>query len=178
MAIGSGNAFFGVSINFRISKSISGMANQLAVAQDYSSKAAYTSIGNNASQFSEIYSAVVPIANNSSVTLDLYGSLTNQLGETINFARIKSIAVELLNVAQGGTNANSVTVGGASNAFNGPLGGTTPTFDVASGGGGAFWRSDATGWPVTNATGDQFKILNNDTVNNAACRVTMIGATS
>ncbi len=176
MAIGSGNAMLGVSINFRIAKAITGMTNPLAISQSYSGKASFTAIGNNASQFSEIYADVRNVANNSNETIDLYGSLTNQLGETINFARIKVILIELLNVAQGGTNANSITVGAATNAFVGPLGTNTGTFDVISGGGGAFWRSDATGWTVTNASADKLKVLNNDTVNNASYRITLIGA--
>lgn len=173
MALSGQYAELSVSVAFGLTKAITSYPNPLRADQSYSSKARFTAIGASANQFSELYSAIRTLAGGANETLDLYGSLTNQLGETINFARVKVIVVELLTT----TAASSITVGNAaSNVFTGPLGGTTPTVTIANGGGMAFWRSDATGWTVTNSSTDNLKVLNNDGAVVATYRITLIGS--
>lgn len=172
-AIASGNASVTLSNRHSINKANSGSLNATAVEQNYSTTNQFTSIGAGALAFNEIYCAVRTLAGGASETLDLYGGLTNEIGDTINFARIKSISIELLTT----TTASSITVGNAaSNPWTGPLGGTTPTITIRNGGFFAASCSDATGFTVTNASADSLKVLNNDGSNTATYRLTLIGA--
>ncbi len=172
MAINEGRFEVGVTISSSIARTKTGFR-ATSSGQGYGSSVALTSIGNGASAFDELYQAVRALAANTSETLDLNGSLVNDLGDTINFARIKTITLELLT----DTNSTSITAGNAAtNPFVGPLGGTTPTETITNGG---FWsngRKDATGWTVTNNSSDNFKIVNNDASNIATYRITLSGA--
>jgi hypothetical protein len=140
----------------------------------------YSSVGAGANQFSEIYCAVRTLSASSNETLNLYGSLTDPFGNTISFARVKSITFELLTTSTGASaNASSITwEGGVSDPWVGPLGGTTPTVNVLSGGYSAFATPGATGWVVTSGSVENIKVVNNDSGNAATYRITVIGSTT
>jgi hypothetical protein len=173
MAISSGGGSVIVSTGYNIARDRTSPLNPVKVEDGFNTAVLFSSIGSGAAAFNEIYCDIRTLAISTSETLDLYGSLLNPLGETINFARIKCIVVELLTT----TAAASITVGNAaSNPWLGPLGGTTPTMQVRNGGAWASTCSDATGWPVANGSTDNLKILNDSASAVATYRLTLIGA--
>lgn len=109
------------------------------------------------------------IAASSSENLDLYGSLTDPLGVTLNFATIKAIEVR----ADEG-NTNDVVLGAGSNPFVGPLGGTTPTIAVKPGG-RLLMVAPKTGWAVTNSTADILKVANSSSGSAVVYDIKIIG---
>lgn len=88
--------------------------------------------------------------------LDLAGALTNGFGETVTFAKIKSIWIEFLTETAGYT----LEVGGAAlNAFATMFGDATDKLVI--GAGGHFYNSSPIdGFAVTAATADLLKINN------------------
>lgn len=88
--------------------------------------------------------------------LDLSGSLTDDLGNTVVFTQVKAIIV-----AVPSTNPGNLTVGPApANGFTGPFSGTTPAIVLPGAEAGRFAvaRFGATGWTVTAGTGDLLRI--------------------
>lgn len=88
------------------------------------------------------------LAASATENLDLAGAIAGLLGATIAAAEITAIYVE---AAPGNTN-DVVLFGAASNAFNGPLSGTTPKLTV--GPGDCALITNRKGWAVTAGTGD------------------------
>lgn len=98
--------------------------------------------------------AEVTLTTGQSTSLDVYGSLTTGLGGSVIPAEIIAIILEA-----DVDNTTALTFfGNASNAFNGPLGGTTPTVTLKGGGVCLFYDPD--GWTVTDSTGDVLKTVN------------------
>ncbi len=175
MAITGGGCGVVVATSTTISKTKTGF-NPTVSQQSYKSSVDYTSIGNGANAFDQLYQALRTINANTSETLDLYGSLVNDLNETINFVRIKSILIEMMNAAV--NSSTGILVGNSTNTqFNGPIS-ANGTESVVKGGIYFNGRSDATGWPVVNSSSDLLKIANADNTNAATYRITLIGATS
>lgn len=90
--------------------------------------------------------------------IDLAGSLTDALGATATFVKVKGIIV-----AASASNANAINVGGAaSNGFITWVGGATHTVSVRPGGVLALFAgaADATGYAVTAGTGDLLRVSN------------------
>lgn len=175
MAITTASGSFALATSFKVVKANTSL-NPTNSSQSFNTVLSFTSAGAGAGAFNEQYVAVRTLAGGATETLDLYGSLTNLVSETINFARIKYIGIELLTT----TTATSITVGNAaSNGFVGPFGAATHTITIRNGG---FWGvgcADATGLgTVTNSSTDNLKIANNDGSNTATYRITLIGATS
>lgn len=101
------------------------------------------------------------VASASNDDLDLAGVLTDALGATLTM--VKVVAVIIINAPRSGAaNTTSLTIGAATNAFTGFLGGTTPTIRSIGPGGFVFLASpDATGLgTVTAGTGDILRIAN------------------
>jgi hypothetical protein len=113
------------------------------------------------------------LAASATENLDLAGALTDPLGAALTFGHVKAIYV----VARA-ANTNSVVVGGAAtNAFVGPLGGTTPTVTLPPGGGLLLVHPGA-GWTVTAATGDLLKVLNSAAGASVQYDVVIIGTSN
>jgi hypothetical protein len=100
-----------------------------------------------------VFQRTYTLAAGASTTLVL-SALTDDIGRTIAFARIKTLEVKI--TAKTGNDV--LTVGAASNPIASLMGGTTPTFavhryflDVAD---------DAAGFVVTAGSADQLKLLN------------------
>jgi hypothetical protein len=86
--------------------------------------------------------------------LDLAGVLATGLGVTITAAEVVAIWVKA-----SAANTNSVVLfGAATNAFNGPLSGTTPKHTLQPGNG--VLMTCAQGWPVVAGTGDLLLVAN------------------
>lgn len=94
------------------------------------------------------------LAASATENLDLAGVLAGALGGTITAAEVVAIYVK---AAAENTN-NVVAFGAASNAFNGPLSGTTPKLTLAPG--DFALLTSKSGWGVTAGTGDLLLVAN------------------
>lgn len=111
------------------------------------------------------------IAASSNETLDL-NALTDMLGVTANFVKVKALIVK----ASAG-NTNDVVVGAAaSNPFVGPMGGTTPTHTLKPGG-VMVWYNPA-GWSSANGASDQLKIANSSSGSSVAYDLYIVGTSA
>lgn len=113
------------------------------------------------------------IAASSTENLDLAGSLTDPLGSTLTFAKVKAIMV----VAAAG-NTNDVVVGGAgTNTFTGPFADATDKIKIKP---GSSWLiTDAgSGWTVTAATGDILLVGNSSSGTGVTYSICVIGTSS
>jgi hypothetical protein len=109
------------------------------------------------------------IAASSSENLDLAGVLSGLLGGSVTAAEIVAIYIEA-NAA----NTNDVQVfGAASNAFNGPLSGTTPKLTV--GPGDCALITNLKGWAVTAGTGDIVLVGNSGSGTGVTYKIVLIG---
>lgn len=105
--------------------------------------------------------------------LDLSGVLTNKLGQTVSFVRVKGIYVRFLT----STATFVLNVGGGSNPFINYLTGTTPVVVIRAGGTFCLIGPDATGYAVTAGTGDILRI-NNPNAAAITYDIIIVGATS
>lgn len=93
------------------------------------------------------------IAGGANQSLDLYGTLVDGFGNTVNFAKIYAIAVSNRNTNTG----NNIEVGNSN--FSAWLGTATDKVKVGPKG-SLVLSSPVDGYTVTNTTGDTFKINN------------------
>lgn len=117
--------------------------------------------GVGASQANMIFADERTVASASNDDIDLYGSLVDAFGATMNMVKI--VAVMVVNAPRSGAaNTTSLTIGAGTNPFVGFLGGTTPTIKSIGPGGVVLLASpDATGLgTVTAATADILRIAN------------------
>lgn len=129
--------------------------------------------GTAADQADRVFSDERTLAGSASEDLDLAGVLTDALGNTITFAKIRAIFIE--NLATGN---NQVVVGGAaSNQFVGPFGAGTHTVSVGPGGFLALVNRHTAGWTVTPGTVDLLKIANS-TSGSINYRIVIIGCSA
>jgi len=88
-----------------------------------------------------------------SETLDLYGGLTDSFGNTLNFDNIKGVVINNREVSTGYT----LTVGGATDAFDDWLGAAGDQVKVGPGG----WlgiTNDTDGYGVTDGSTDELNV--------------------
>ena len=112
--------------------------------------------GTGADQGNAVYVDDFSIGASSSSTIDLAGSLSDPLGNTIVFTAVKAILI----IADD-TNVNNVIVGNATNAFVGPFGAGTHTLAIKPG--GVLLVTDgfsAAGWTVGAGSTDELKLAN------------------
>ena len=104
--------------------------------------------------------------------LDILGALTDALGSTVSAAEVTAIWIEAAD-----TNTNSVVAfGAASNAFNGPLSGTTPKVTLQPGNGMLFVCKQ--GWAGTAGTGDIILVANSGSGTSVDYTIVLIGRTT
>jgi hypothetical protein len=126
--------------------------------------------GSGAGRVDQFVTQTRTLAGGAAENLDLAGGLTNPFGETVAFARVKAIVVELL----ADTTASSITVGGAvSNQWA-----DGPAARITNGGILLLAVTDATALAVTAGTGDLFRVVNDDPTNTATYRISLIGNTA
>lgn len=110
--------------------------------------------GAGADQANQVWSDTRTLSSGANETLDLNGSLTNAIGESVTFTKLKAIFIR-----NKGTTA--LTVGNATtNGFISWVGGATHTLEVKPGGLFLLTAPDATGLAVAAGTADQLKITN------------------
>ncbi|MGC5009747.1 hypothetical protein ACLQ2R_03175 [Streptosporangium sp. DT93] len=116
------------------------------------------------------------IAASGSDSLDLAGGLSDPLGVSLSFARLK-----VLLVRAAAANVNQVLVGGAaSNAFAAPFGDATDKIKIPPGGTLllAAGQADATGYAVTASTADLLLIGNGGAGSSVTYDIVLIGASA
>lgn len=113
------------------------------------------------------------LAASSTDTFDLAGSLTNQFGVTVAFARVKLLLIYnetgggQVQVRQAAANPMSTLFpgGGEGHVVNSP-------------GLSVHWAGDATGWVVTAGSADAIRVVNLSGVLSAVYNICILGATS
>lgn len=128
--------------------------------------------GTGAGKADLMYSSTQTIAPSSSANLDLAGVLTDPLGATLTFVKVKAILV-----VASCSNTNNFNLGGAaSNTFVGPFADATDIVSIKPCG-AALFTSDA-GWTVTPSTGDILKEANSSSGTSVTAQVIIIGTSS
>ena len=129
--------------------------------------------GTGANQADRMFTDTRTLSASANEDLDFSGSLTNAFGVTVTFARIKAIMVI---AASGNTNNVNVTR---------PASNGVPFLLAAGDGmavrpGGVFLLAsvDATGYPVTAATGDLINIANSAGTTGVDYTIVVIGASA
>lgn len=129
----------------------------------------------------KIYISSSTLAGGASVNLDLAGTLADMFGNTITFARIKVIYVELTT----DTTSTGLLVGGHATAAFGnwitsadTLDNDQPKVRVRNGGCFFLCAPDATAYAVTATTDDLLTLTNADGSNTATYKVVLVGASA
>lgn len=125
----------------------------------------------NDNQANVLFSGERELASGAAEDLDLAGALTSALGSTITAAEITAIYL----AADAGNTTNLTFFGDAEAAFDGPLGGTTPTLTLKPG--DMVLMTSKDGWTVTATTADLLQASNGSGAA-ATYRVILIGRTS
>lgn len=108
--------------------------------------------------------------------IDLSGVLTDPLGVTLSFVKIKALII-----SAAAANTNNVIVGGASsNGFISWVGGATHTVTVRPGATLALiaGAADSTGYSVTAATADLLKLANSSSGTGVTFDLIVIGTSA
>lgn len=138
----------------------------------------YVKGGNLANGVNVVYSALLTIAASGSTTIDLT-SITEVLGSSKAFARIKAVIIQLLSTADDSTNGSAcsgITVGNAASTPNKLfMHAGTDTFDLANGDIIA-WGTGAAAGIVVDSSNKGIKIVNNDGAVGAKVLLTVLGA--
>lgn len=139
------------------------------------SKAIELAAGTGANQADVLWSDTRILTASSTENLDLNGTgLTNALGETASFVKVRG-----LYVAAAAANTNTVNVGGAaSNGFITPFGDATDVLKVRPGGFVFLAAPDTTAYAVTAATGDLLKIANGGAGTSVTYDIVLVGASA
>lgn len=133
---------------------------------------AFTS-GTSTYQVDLMFSDQRTLAASATENLDLAGGLTDPLGATLTFAKIK-----VIKICAARANANNVVVGGAaSNTFVGPFVDATDKVAVAPGG-CAVLVAPASGWTVTASTGDILLVANSGAGTGVTYDIVVLGTSS
>lgn len=120
---------------------------------------AINTIGTGTDAANQYWSDTRSINASSSETLDLSGSLTNGLGQTVAFTSVKMIYIR-----NKSTTGEMVIGNAASNVWAAMFGADNDTIQIRRGGAFMNMCSDATGWAVAAGTDDNLKIANSDSV--------------
>jgi hypothetical protein len=102
--------------------------------------------------------------------LDVAGGLTNALGTTLTFTKIKGIII-----AASAANTNNVVVGGDTNALVNWVGAANDVINVRPGGIFCLTAPDATAYAVTASTGDVLQIANSSSGTSVTYDIIIIG---
>lgn len=130
--------------------------------------------GTGASQADKIFHDTRTLAPSATEDLDLAGGLTDALGATLTFARIKALIV-----AAASGNTNNVLVGGAAaNQFTNWVADVSDKITVRPGGLFVLAAPDATAYAVTGGTGDLLRIGNSAGSTSVTYDIIIIGASA
>jgi len=139
-----------------------------SISETYSN--AFTS-GTGANQANEVWADTRTISSSSSDDLDLYGSLTDAFGTTLNFTSIKAIIIKASS-----SNGDNLSVGGDAGApISTIFADTSDEILVPPGGMFMITNPQADGFAVTNTTADVLEITNTDSGDSAEYDIIIVG---
>ena len=118
-----------------------------------------------------LYNDRLTISNCGATDLDLAGSLENQIGETLTFAKVYGIYVH----NRSSTASDKVHIGGDANSV--PIFGAVADYLIIGPGGCLLAIDPTDGWTVTASTGDIIEI-SNPGGNDIDCDVAILGKSS
>lgn len=128
--------------------------------------------GTGTGQADKLFSDTRTLAASATEDLDLAGGLTDPLGSTLTFVKIKAIYIKA-----SAANTNSVVIGAAaSNDFVGPWS-ADGTTSIPPGGELLLVHGGA-GWTVTASTGDLLKIANSSSGTGVTFDIILIGTSA
>lgn len=129
--------------------------------------------GTGANQAKELFTDTRTLAASGSEDLDLAGGLTDALGNTLTFSKIKALIIK----ADAG-NTNDVLVGGhATAAIASLFGDATDKVRVKPGGLMALVAPDANGYAITATTADLLTVANSAGTTGVTYSIIVIGTT-
>jgi hypothetical protein len=139
------------------SQTVASGTESFADDSDASPSAFSDGTGNNQAQ--KLYEAKSQsIAASGTASIDLYGTLTDIFGATLNLTAVKGIYIEA-----DSSNGADIKIGPpASNGFLGPFGAASQTVAIKPGG-KAMFLAPLTGWAVTASTADLLTVTNAST---------------
>ncbi len=121
----------------------------------------------------KLFASTRTLAASATENLDLAAVLTDPLGGTLTFVKVKAIYIKAADA-----NTNSVVVGGAAtNTFTGPFVDATDQISIPPGGAILLMHPGA-GWTVTAATGDILKVTNSSSGTGVTYDVVIIGTSA
>lgn len=128
--------------------------------------------GTGLDSINQIWSDTRTLSASSSEDLDLSGSLTNAIGTSVAFTKIRGIMVRAALA-----NTNNVIVGGASaTQFVAWCGGATHTVTVRPGGLLLLLAPDATAYAVSAGSTDLLKIANSSSGSSVSYDILLLGS--
>jgi hypothetical protein len=140
---------------------------------DYEKSLSLTN-GTGANQSDQMWHDTRTIAASGTDSLDLAGSLSNGLGATVTFARVKTIVV-----FAAAANTNNVVVGGAgSNTFINWVSDATDKIVIRPGGVFVLHSPDATAYAVAAGSADILQVANSSSGSTVTYDVIILGASS
>lgn len=132
------------------------------------------STGTGSNQANAIFADQRTLSASSTEGLDLYGSLADPFGTTLNFATIKAIKI-----CASSANTNNVNfgpgIGNTATAFSGPMQNNSSSYSAVRPGGCALHVAPQTGWTVTNSTGDILAVGNSSSGSSVTYDIVIVG---
>lgn len=129
--------------------------------------------GTAASKADVIFSDQRTISASSNEDLDLSGSLTDAIGGSAVFAKVKCIYIKAADA-----NTNDVQVKpAASNGFTGPFADASDRIDIAPGG-SLLISAPVSGWAVTAGTGDLLNVANSSSGTGVTYDIVVVGTSA
>lgn len=127
--------------------------------------------GTGADQIKQVFADTRTLTASSTEDLDLAGGLTNALGQSITFTKIRAIAIKASS-----SNTNNVLVGGAASAqFATWVGNSSDIVVVRPGGLLVLVAPDATGYEVTATSADLLRIGNSAGSTSVSYDIVLLG---
>jgi len=139
--------------------------------------------GTGAGKANQVWHDRRTLAASASEDLDLAGGLTNSVGETVTFTKIKAVLIhnrsdeDIETPSHSQTDAEIQVGPDATNGFTGPFADASDRLVLAAGA-SVLLVHPGDGWTVTADTGDLLEVTNNDDSDEAAYDIVIVGESS
>ena len=165
----TGDVIFKLTATYTSAKDLSTVTDPFAISNTIA-----LSSGTGANQADLLFHDTRTIAASGTDDLDLAGSLTDSLGATLTFVKVKTIYVS---AASG--NTNSVVVGGAaSNQFVAWVGDATDKVNILPGGAFMLCAPSAAGYAVAAGSTDVLRIANSSSGTSVTYNIAIEGTSA
>lgn len=128
--------------------------------------------GTGSQQADRVYAKTITLAASATQNLDLSGALTDPIGGSAVFVKVKALAVRAR-----AANTNGVIVGNVTNGFVGPFGAAAHQVTVPPGGMFLVCAPDA-GWAVTAGTADLLRVANSGAGTDVTLDIVIVGTSA